>query len=113
MSQFRHELTIYRMSEGVVIDGAFIDGALTEGTITASVQSLNPDELQSLDEGRRDKKNAFIFTDTKLKLVTEVNPDIVILNGEEYEVVKEETWQNNVINHYKYLIVRKGIDVVD
>lgn len=109
MNSFRRQLTIYRKAVGTVVDGIFTEGAPTSDVILASVQALKPEDIQQLPEGRRNSKLFFIFTDTRLNLVTSANPDIVVVDSENYEVDKEEVWQNNVINHYKYLIVKVNI----
>lgn len=106
MNSFRRQLTIYRKAEGTVTDGFYSEGSPSEETIMASVQALKPEDVQQLPEGRRNSKLFFIFTDTRLNLVTSANPDIVVVDSENYEVDKEEVWQNGVINHYKYLIVK-------
>jgi hypothetical protein len=106
MSSFRREFTIKQKVAGTVVDGAFIEGAVTTSTIQASLQPLKPEDIQQLPEGRRNSKVSFIITSTRLNLVTSANPDIVVVDSEDYEVDKEEAWQNNVINHYKYLIVK-------
>lgn len=35
------------------------------------------------------------------------NPAIVMIDGFEYEVQHREPWQNGIISHYKYYVVRK------
>lgn len=108
MSQFRKTLTRYTKDVGTVVDGHFVEGITTESTIQASLQALKPEDIQQLPEGRRNSKIFFLFTDTKLNLVTSANPDLIVVNSENYEVDKEEAWQNGVINHYKYLIVKEN-----
>ena len=107
MSQFRRSFTIFTMGVGHTVDGIFVEGTPVESTIQASLQALKPEDFETLTEGRRTTKVSFIFTDTKLNLVTDANPTIVMVDNEEYEVNKEESWQNGVINHYKYMITRK------
>jgi hypothetical protein len=34
------------------------------------------------------------------------NPDIAIVDGMQFEVIMEASWQNNVINHYKYIVAK-------
>lgn len=35
------------------------------------------------------------------------NPAIIVIDGFEYEFFHREPWQNGLINHYKYYVVRK------
>lgn len=36
------------------------------------------------------------------------NPAIVVIDGYEYEVIHREPWQNGIIPHYKYFVVRRS-----
>lgn len=107
---FRRPLTVTRKAgvdtyvKGVLVPGA--DGPLT---ITASVQPTKPDEMQLLPEGRRDSESFRLYTSTRLLTATDdtkKNADTVSINGFDYEVLYCATWQNNVINHYKALVVK-------
>lgn len=35
------------------------------------------------------------------------NPALVVIDGYEYEVMERISWQNGIISHYKYYVVRK------
>lgn len=35
------------------------------------------------------------------------NPALVVIDGREYEVIERISWQNGIISHYKYYVVRK------
>lgn len=39
------------------------------------------------------------------------NPATVIIDGYEYEFIHREPWQNGIISHYKYYVVRKQYNV--
>lgn len=107
MSQFRRQFTILRRATGTTVDGNWVEGATTQEYIQASLQPLKPEDMKTLDFGRRTMKVSFLFTDTKLDLSTTANPTIVLVDNEQYEVNKEEAWQNGVISHYKYMITRE------
>jgi hypothetical protein len=106
MSSFRKSFTVKTKAAGTVVDGFFVEGSVTTSTIQASLQPLKPEDIQQLPEGRRNSKLFFLITSSKLNLITSANPSIVTVDTEDYEVDKEEIWQNNVINHYKYLIIK-------
>jgi len=36
------------------------------------------------------------------------NPALVVIDGYEYEVIERVSWQNGIISHYKYFVVRKS-----
>lgn len=96
-------------AQGTITNGIFTEGAETQYSFTASVQPLNPAEIEQLPEGRRNKKPLWLFTSTKLNEVTSSNPDIVIIDGERYEVDKVHPWQNGILNHYKCLVM--GVEI--
>ena len=103
--QFRQPVTVHRMAIGTYLKGEYTEGAASTITIMASVQPDTRSAVEPAAEGRDNRKVFKLYTDTKLRLVTEANPDRVVLFGEEYEVASEAIWQNNVINHYKYTVV--------
>jgi hypothetical protein len=105
-SSFRKQLIRKTKAAGTIVNGVFVDGATTPTNIMASVQPLKPHEIEHLPEGRRDSQAYWLFTDTKLNTVTSANPDLITIDNEDYEVNKIEPWQNNVLSHYKVLVVK-------
>lgn len=107
MSSFRKAVTVISRGTGSYVDGTYVEAVGATITIQASVQPLTGKEVLSLPEGRREKDAFTLYTDTSLVSLQDTqNPDRVVISGKEYEVVKKESWQNNVINHYKYLVVK-------
>ena len=107
---FRKPLTIRRVS-GVWDHGNWIEGSSIDFEISASVQpvtGLSENVMQSIPEARRQSEMYRIYTNTELMTsgVNEV-PDRALINGKEFEVFVSNEWQNNVINHYKYVLVKK------
>jgi hypothetical protein len=103
---FRRPYIVKRKSSGSISDGKFTDGAISDISITASVQPLKSQDIQQLPEGRRNSKLYYVFTSTALNTVGTANPDSIVIDGEIYEVDKKDSWQNGVINHYKYLVYK-------
>lgn len=106
---FRKPLTIKRVA-GAYDHGKWIDGSDIEFNIQASIQpvkGLSENEMQVIPEARRQSAMFRIYTSTEL-LATEFNqqPDRAIIFGEEHEIFVVNPWQNNVINHYKYVLVK-------
>ncbi len=106
---FRKPLTINRVA-GAYDHGKWVEGDTIDFEIQASVQpvkSLSENEMQSIPEGRRQSAMFRIYTNTEL-LTTEIDqqPDRAMINGEEFELFVSNPWQNNVINHYKYVLVK-------
>jgi len=109
MSPFRKPITVKRPTAGSYVNGLWVATSTpTEIIIQASVQPATTEDLQSLPEGRRQLGAYKLYTDTQLQSVLENanNPDIVVINGEDYEVAQVEPWQNGIVNHYKILAVR-------
>jgi len=110
MSGFRQSITLKRRTgTGSFTKGIFTDSGTSDITIQGSIQPLKADEMELLPEGRRDSEAFRIYTDTKLFPAnddTKLNADRVVLGGKEYEVLACATWQNNVINHYKAVVVK-------
>ena len=109
ISLFRKPLAGQRYAAGTWTSGRWVEGAATAIAFDASVQPTTPHELLTLEVARREKKSYTLYTDFKLVALTSgtKNPDIVFINGENYEVVQEAPWQNNVISHYKFIVQKK------
>jgi len=107
MSVFRKAVTRKTISGATIVDGYRVAGTPTSSTIQASVQPLTPHEVEQLPEGRRNQKNFWLFTDTELNMKTAENPDLVTIDGEDFEVMKVHPWQNGVISHFKILVMKK------
>jgi len=105
-SSFRQTIVRRSRSAGTYVNGRYTQVTSDNGTIQGSIQPLTPDEVEQLPEGRRDSQSFWIYTDTKLNTVTSENPDLLLINSEEYEVNKENIWQNDVIPHYRYLVIK-------
>lgn len=107
---FRKSLIRKIISGGQYVNGNWVEGSKHNSTITASVQPIDPHQIELLPEARRDSKSYEIFTNTNLNSVEsqnpDQNPDIIVIDDEEYEVVMKSPWQNNVINHYSYIVVK-------
>jgi hypothetical protein len=103
---FRKPLVYTRLSPGSFVMGRWLEGTPTDFPFMASVQATTSHDVQFLDIARRERKSYTLFTDTKLLTLTPgtANPDRVTINGEVFEVDVEAPWQNNVINHYKFIV---------
>lgn len=109
MSTFRRPFTIIKRSPPKRVGPRFeSSGTVTESVIMASLQPDDGKEMQSLPEGRRFSEFYNMFTSSNVETVTAggANPDIVLVDGEEFEVVKVAPWKNNVINHYKLFVAK-------
>ena len=106
-SSFRKALVVKRHAAGTWNKGRYTEGAQSDINITASVQPATPEEMNLLPEGRSISETFRLYTSTKLLPANSsagINADIVIIDGENYEVLSCATWQNDVINHYKAIV---------
>lgn len=105
----RKTLTVTRHAAGSRDHGRYVEGTTSTFNITASVQPLQAREMDMLPENRRDSESFRLYTDTLLLVAdrrTGVNADKVAISGSDYEVVSCATWQNDIINHYKAVVVK-------
>ncbi len=113
---FRRNLTVKRKTGGTYNDlGIWENGAEEILEIKASVQKTDAEILQTLPEGYRSKESYVLFTSTELKTVDigVTNPDRVVINGEDFQVVRVSPWQNinfKTIKHYHVLVVKINTD---
>lgn len=107
----RRILTVRRYAAGTysTTTGKWIEGSTSDFTIGASVQPLRGKEMELLPEARRESQAYKLYTDTQLFTVdtsSSENPDRVQINGTWHEVLIVEDWQNDVISHYKIVVVK-------
>lgn len=110
IKRFGKQYKVIRASkEGDYVQGRWVPTKNTSTvTITASVQPIDGDMLQILPEGERSMEMRTLYTTTKLNTVKETGlkvPDVVCIDGGEWEVHRVEQWQP-LLDHYKCLIVR-------
>lgn len=105
---FRKDVTVKRPAAGSYVNGVWVEGAQSTLIIKASVQPATAEEMESLPEARRNLGVYKLYTDTQLQNLLENanNPDIVVIGGHDYEIMRCEPWQNNIVNHYKALAAR-------
>ena len=100
---------------GQYINGKWVPGTPDEVSdpnfeIQTSLQPISGEDLEILPEGMRTKKGYTLYPNTELRTVDQSNnieADKVVINDEDYLVIKIFPWQNNLINHYKCLVIRE------
>ena len=109
---FRKSITATRKSAGAYVDGVWVEGSETAFTFYGSKQSLSGDDMLSLPEGRRNRETYLIYTSTELiagDVDNKINPDIVVFDGVDFEIINVEPWQNGIYNHYKAVASKKQV----
>ncbi|CBX44524.1 conserved hypothetical protein [Erwinia phage phiEt88] len=111
MNPFRRPYTVKTPSASKLVNGVVIDGAMTESIASFSVQSIKEtQEIEALAEGRRLNDFRRLYSDTKLQITDDFDmaqPALVTIDGADYEIKHREPWQNGIVPHYKYYVVRK------
>lgn len=91
---------------GSYVNGKWIEGTITEGTMIGSVQSLSGKEFASLEIGRADLGKVKIYSNTELQVSNDGGDEkgtIVFYRNKRYEVIQEMAFDNDLINHFKYI----------
>lgn len=94
------------------VKGKRVADSYKKSYITASVQPATPDELLEEKVGaERDKHGIRLYTQTELRTVNTVTrrkADIVLYEGDYFEVLKVDKWtgNNRSLPHYKALAMK-------
>jgi len=111
MTFFNNNYKYKRKSSGYIdAKGNYVEGSFFEYDFVGNIQIMSGKDMQLLPEGRRETESIKIFSGIRLNTVdvkNKTNPDIVIFNGEEYEVISSSPYQNNLINHYEMIAQKK------
>jgi hypothetical protein len=102
---FRKPYTVKRMSGGTRVEGKWIPGTYSDITVTMSVQPVIGRELESINIGRQNLGKVKCYTDDELQISEpkkDYTGDIVIFQGDWYEIIARQPWQSGLINHFKY-----------
>jgi len=94
------------------VNGAWVEGAETAFTFYGSKQPLSGKDMLSLPEGRRDRESYLIYTSTQLMSADingQENPDLIVIDGNDFEIINVEPWQNGIYNHYKAIASKKQV----
>lgn len=103
-------LGVTRKSAGSYIKGRWVDGSTISFNVTGSLQPVSGNKAQALMEGKRLISIMEFITAVKLIAadpITQISGDIVTIDGNPYEVILVEPWQNGILNHYACTMIRK------
>jgi hypothetical protein len=94
-------------------DGFYVAGTTSTTTIEANIQPTSKwNDMQALPQGERSRPALKGYTSCEVRMAKEgVNgwgaDTFVWKDGETYEIRHVEPWQMGVLDHYKFLAVRK------
>lgn len=114
MSLFPKPFTVIRVTRALV-RGVYVDGTpqtLTfQGSQGGTVQPLSGKDLQNLEPASRTIGKVWIRTTSELRTRTEGSlekADVLVHAGKRWEVISDETYDNGLIPHHKYLAEYRG-----
>lgn len=117
---FRRILEVERPLGQFDEDGLWVASGLDQGfvkTIKASVQATDAEILQTLPEGYRTKETHTLYSNDGLRIakVGVYNADIVVINGDRFQVVKVTEGDNLhfATKHYEMVVVKIDDDNVN
>lgn len=90
-------------------DGKWNRGSESQFTFKASVQPVNPKELQTLPSAFKSTQGWVFYTKTKLNVLDEdsgEDGDIVEVDGKDYKVVRSEYWRDLSVSHYRVVALK-------
>ena len=106
MIMFPKTYILKTYKEGELVKGQFIPGAQFSRNTIADIQPITGKELESLNIGRQELGKIKIYTDdiyTISKEGTKQNSDIIVWQENNYEIIQKLPYDNNLINHNKYI----------
>lgn len=98
---FNSALTIVRPGAGAYVSGVWVPGATGNIGIQGSIQPASGKDLQLLPEGRRVEAAYAVYTVSQVLL-----GDRTTIQGEAYEALAVQPWQNGVLPHYKAVFTK-------
>jgi len=106
-------LTVHRYITGSYVKGKWVEGAEDPSspfTIQTSWQGVKGKELENLAEGDRNSVTYKGYTTTQLQITDPIANTISDIiegpDGHNYKISYIQSWQNGLINHYKFLAIR-------
>lgn len=100
--------TVTRAGAGTYTAGRYVAASPSTFTITASVQPVTGRELLALPEGQRAEDLRVLYTATALR-TRDANgaADSIAIGGENYTVIRVETWSGVTAGHYRVTVARQ------
>lgn len=106
---FRRPMTVIDPGQGEYVDGIYQPGQDVERTARYSVQPASPQDMEMLPEGRRTNQSFALFGDERIRPADDsegTNAEQVVIDGERYECMRSEPWQNSIVSHYRMVVTK-------
>jgi len=115
MSLIPRQSLFYYNNTGSYVNGIWVKDVLPNPiSFKASVQPLRAREMDMLPEGRRNRCSYRLYTSTLLNTVEQngSNPSLVDIQEELYEVYSKASWNNGIIPHFKYIVIKLPVEEI-
>lgn len=90
-------ITVQRTSGSGYVDGIYQKGTVSTFKTICSVQQPNPEELQSLPEGERNKDIRKFISKKALRTASDqdaIIADIILYKGKQYKIISVADWDS-------------------
>jgi hypothetical protein len=106
-------VSVKRYSQGTYEDGVYVPGAEQTISIVAGIMPATPDEIKILTAGMETTAAITIYSTDELKTgskTAKTNPDIVLWNGQEWQVQGVEAYRQTASSPSLYRSIAVLID---
>ena len=88
--------------------GTITPGNAVAGTVTGSLSAATPSDIALLEEGKRSRQCYKLMSNTPLQIAVAggLMPTQVQVGTDWFEIANENPWQNNVMNHFEYILTK-------
>ncbi len=109
MSLFNTRTLQIKRNIGAWVNGYWEESEISTFDILGTWQPVTGKELEVYQDGDRSLDVFTGYTYTEIFIDDQINnivSDIIVVDGDQYEIIKLLKWQNNIINHYKFVVTR-------
>ncbi len=109
MSLFNTRTLSVIRTAGSWVNGKWVKVDQPAFSITGSWQPIPGDVLELAQDSKRSRKIFECFTYTQVfatDQTTNKPSDIIEVDGDQYEIIELDSWQNGIISHYKFRATR-------
>lgn len=97
------------VTNGYYLEGVYQPSATETVEVVGSLQPLSPKEALLLPENERNRESFNLFTEVELFPASEDGlrvADLVVVNGEDFQVRSTEAWRNVDLPYFKSILQR-------
>jgi len=110
MTLFGRPWTVTRKAQSYDNDGILQNGTSSTVSFSGTVQPADQNTIRALAGGRENDGSLMVFSDVRLQIseqTTNKAGDVLVYEGVSYELTREQSFQNSLLPHFKYLAERR------